>query len=160
MIEGSGLMDPGGPKTCGSGGSWTLFKTKQKEINLINSLTKNQCCGPIFTESGCGYRSRLLGQSGSGPLSHGPHEVLSGNRRTSGHLKIWNLLTFFLYLVGQFCLPGSGSTTSTKSGSNPKTKNWENWKNWEVFCLGRLKVILLAKFPIIWQGCPNFFKIW
>jgi hypothetical protein len=40
-------------------------------------------------------------------------------------------LKFFLDLVGQFCLPGSGSTTSVESGSNPKTKNWENWKKLE-----------------------------
>jgi hypothetical protein len=32
---------------------------------------------------------------------------------------------FFLDLVGQFCLPGSGSTDPTESGSNPKMKNWE-----------------------------------
>jgi hypothetical protein len=39
-------MDPGGPKTCESGGSGTLFKTKQKEINLINSLTKTSVADP------------------------------------------------------------------------------------------------------------------
>jgi hypothetical protein len=49
----------------------------------------------------------------------------TGEHQAPQNMKI---LKFFLYLVGQFCLPGSASTTSMESGSNPKTKNWKNWK--------------------------------